>query len=195
MEVSRSLVGLGLTLAASALLTACATSGGAASEAETPETAPAQAGTTLRRDAFVLTSAEIAAAPGVQNAFDAVQQLRPHFLRARGAVAATAGGLLGRGATRATGRSGGQGQGAGAQPAGSDNPTGPERASASMPEDVGILVYLDRQRYGRIHTLREIPASTIDEIRFLNVGEANSEFGMGHPHGVIQVISKRGPSQ
>jgi hypothetical protein len=63
----------------------------------------------------------------------------------------------------------------------------------SVPEDVGILVYVDRQRYGRLNTLREIPVATIDEIRFLNVGEATSQFGMGHPHGVIQVITRRGP--
>jgi hypothetical protein len=64
-----------------------------------------------------------------------------------------------------------------------------------MPEDVGILVYLDRQRYGRIHALREIPVVSIEEIRFLNVGEATSEFGMGHPHGAIQIITKRGPPE
>ena len=64
-----------------------------------------------------------------------------------------------------------------------------------MPEDVGILVYVDRQRYGRIHTLRDIPVASIEEIRFLNVGEATSEFGMGHPHGAIQIITKRGPSE
>jgi pyruvate kinase len=38
----------------------------------------------------------------------------------------------------------------------------------------------------------EIPVTAVEEIRFLNVGEANSLLGMGHPHGVIQIITRRG---
>jgi hypothetical protein len=183
-----------VTIVASAVLSACATSGQTTPASEPSESAPAQAGAAAeRRNAFVLTAAEIAASPGLQNAYDAVQALRPHFLRTRGAVSTSAGGMLGGGSSRPAGRSGGQGQGS--QPRGSGEPDESNRASASMPEDVGILVYLDRQRYGRLNTLREIPVVTIEEIRFLNVGEATSQFGMGHPHGVIQVITKRGSSQ
>ena len=191
MHASRILVGLGLTISTS-LLSACATSSGQASD-QRAETAPTQAGAAeLRRNPFVLTAAEIAQAPGAQNAYDAVQQLRPHFLRARGAVATSAGGLIGGGRSRPTSRGSGQGQGS--QPSSSGG-TPPPESSPSIPEDVGILVYVDRQRYGRINTLRDIPVVSIEEIRFLNVGEATSEFGMGHPHGAIQIITKRGPSE
>lgn len=191
MNSSRILVGFGLTLATS-LLSACASSGQVVEYR--PETAPTQAEAAApRRTPFVLTAAEIAEAPGVQNAYDAVQQLRPHFLRARGAVTTSAGGLLGGGRSRPTSRGNGQGQGG--QPSNSGGAPPPESSGPSMPEDVGILVYVDRQRYGRIHTLRDIPVVSIEEIRFLNVGEATSEFGMGHPHGAIQIITKRGPSE
>jgi hypothetical protein len=191
MNSSRILVGFGLTLATS-LLSACASSGQGSEQR--PETAPTQAGAAApRRNPFVLTATEIAEAPGVQNAYDAVQQLRPHFLRARGAVATSAGGLLGGGRSRPTSRGNGQGQGS--QPSSSGGAPAPESSGPSMPEDVGTLVYVDRQRYGRIHTLRDIPVVSIEEIRFLNVGEATSEFGMGHPHGAIQIITKRGPSE
>ena len=195
MNPSSTLVGFGLMmLAASVLSSGCASSGQTATTGETPGSAPAQAGGPAgRRNSFVLTSAEIAASPGLQNAYEAVQALRPHFLRARGAVFESAGGLLGGGRNRPTGRSGSQGQGG--QSTGFEQPAGSSRAASSPPEDVGILVYLDRQRYGRINTLREIPVASIEEIRFLNVGEANSQFGMGHPHGVIQIITRRGPSQ
>jgi hypothetical protein len=191
MNSSRTLVGFGLTLATS-LLSGCASSG--QSSEQWAETAPTQAGAAApRRNPFVLTAAEIAEAPGLQNAHDAVQQLRPHFLRARGAVATSAGGLLGGGRSRPASRGNGQGQGS--QPSSSGGAPAPETSGPSMPEDVGILVYVDRHRYGRIQTLRDIPVVSIEEIRFLNVGEATSEFGMGHPHGAIQIITKRGPSQ
>jgi hypothetical protein len=157
MNVPRSLVGLGLTFASLSVASACASSGQSASGGAASQTAPAQAGATAPRrgNSLVLTGAEIAGSPGLLNAYDAVQALRPHFLRTRGVVSSPGG--------------------------------------ASTPDDVGILVYLDRQRYGRLNTLREIPVATIEEIRFLNVGEANSQFGMGHPHGAIQIITKRGP--
>ena len=152
------LSGFGLTLATVCALSGCASSG-QRSSAASPQTAPAQAGATASRrtNPFVLTSAEIAASPSLLNAYDAVQALRPHFLRRRGPVS------LGTGAS----------------------PT---------PDDIGVVVYLDRQRYGRTSTLRDIPVATIEEIRFLNVGEASSQFGMGHPHGVIQIITRRGPT-
>jgi hypothetical protein len=95
---------------------------------------------------------------------------------------------------QATGRRPGQVRGSptGGSPAGSRGEDSPSADRTA--HDPGILVYLDRQRYGGLQTLREIPIATVEEIRFLNVAEANSQFGMGHPHGVIQIISRRGPS-
>jgi hypothetical protein len=198
MNAPRTLVGLSLTFATLSVLAGCASSGQRASTGagETAQTAAAQAGAAAPRrgNSFVLTGAEIASASVVTNAYDAVEALRPHFLRTRGSTSRP-GGLVGAGAgAQASGRRSGQGPGSqtgGSQAGGraEDN-----SAAARTVEDPGILVYLDRQRYGGMQTLREIPIATVEEIRFLNVGEANSLFGMGHPHGVIQIITRRGPS-
>lgn len=150
-----------------------------------------------RSNAALLSADEIATAPGITNAYEAVQMLRPQFLRARGGGGSRPGTILGPGAEGAlTGRRPGDTP----APGSNNEPSREGTASAiaggrQAPEDPGILVYLDRQRYGKVSTLREIPVTQIAEIRFLNVGEANSEFGMGHPHGVIQVITKRSHQQ
>lgn len=171
MNAPHLLAGLGVALVTLCSLSGCASSGQRASTGETPQTATAQAGVSAPRSGnpFVLTSAEIAASPGLLNAYAAVEALRPHFLRARGM---------------------------GSQPntSGAPGATPPRTRRSAAPEDPGIVVYLDRQRYGRLETLRELSVASIQEIRFLNVGEATSLFGIGHPHGAIQVITKRGSS-
>jgi hypothetical protein len=200
MNAPSTLAAAALTAATLSLLAGCASSGASSGTPE-PQTAvapsgtAAQAGTAARRsNPAVLTAAEIATISGVTNALEAVEKLRPHFLRPRGGPSRPAG-MLGAGAEGAiSGRRPGEVQGA--QPG---SPSGGERGETSSstggrqaPEDPGILVYIDRQRYGRVQTLREIPIATVEEIRFLSASEANSLLGMGHPHGVIQVISKRG---
>jgi hypothetical protein len=200
MNAPHMLVRIGLTFSTLSALSGCASSGQRVSaerpQTPAPATAAAQAATTAPRrpNAFVLTAAEIATVPGIANAHDAVQTLRPNFLRTRGSAARPAT-LIGVGAEgQATGRRPGRPPGSqgGADPGapGDNTPSATNRAA----EDPGILVYIDRQRYGALQTLREIPVATIEEIRYLNVGEANSLFGMGHPHGVIQIVTKRGTS-
>jgi hypothetical protein len=195
MNAPHTLAGIGLTFATLSALAGCASSGQRASVDEAQATA-AQSGVaaTRRANSSILTAAEIRSAPGFTNAYDAIQALRPHFLRTRGSAARPAT-MVGAGAEgQATGRRPGQVQGSqtGGPQAGGRSEATPS-AGRSV-EDPGILVYLDRQRYGSLQALREIPIATVEEIRFLNVGEANSQFGMGHPHGVIQIITKRGIS-
>jgi hypothetical protein len=185
---------VGISLATVALSTGCASAG---KQPSTDAPTTAQAGATGERrsiNPFVLTAAEISATPSVMNAEDAVRTLRPHFLRIRGSTTNIARSPLGpSGSPPAGSRRSGQGQGG--QPASSGDPDREDDSQRARgpapPEDPGIVVYLDRQRYGGVQTLREIPVAMIEEIRFLNVGEANSTFGMGHPHGVIQIVSKR----
>jgi hypothetical protein len=195
MNVPRTHVGVGLTCAIVSVLAACASSGRRPPSEPPPTTAaPARVGTASpqRTNSFVLTAGEMARVVGITNAYEAVETLRPSFLRTRGSTSR----LGGSAGASVDGQPMGRRPGQGSQPIGSqsggrgeDNP-----GAARSVEDPGILVYLDRQRYGRVETLREIPIATVEEIRFLNAGEANSLFGMGHPHGVIQIISKRGPS-
>jgi hypothetical protein len=195
MNAPHSLVGIGLTFATLSALAGCASSGQRTSAGEAQTTATQSGAATPRRtSSSVLTAAEIASAPGLTNAYAAVEALRPNFLRTRGSAARPAT-MVGAGAEgQAAGRRPGQGPGSSGSSQGNSQGGGRGEAAplGRSVEDPGILVYLDRQRYGSLQTLREIPIATVEEIRFLNVGEANSLFGMGHPHGVIQIITKRG---
>jgi hypothetical protein len=58
--------------------------------------------------------------------------------------------------------------------------------------DAGISVYLDTQRAGSIDVLRQMPSSSATSLRFYTASEAQSQFGLGNLHGVIQVVSSRG---
>ena len=51
-------------------------------------------------------------------------------------------------------------------------------------------VYLDDVEYGNLGTLRQIPASTIAEIRFIEGWNAETKYGPGHAAGVIQVFTR-----
>lgn len=51
-------------------------------------------------------------------------------------------------------------------------------------------VYVDGMRYGTIATLKDIPASTVAEIRMYRVGQA-SQFGPGNAGGVLSIRTRR----
>ena len=51
-------------------------------------------------------------------------------------------------------------------------------------------VYLDDVEYGNLGTLRQIPASSVAEIRFIEGWNAETKYGPGHAAGVIQVFSR-----
>jgi hypothetical protein len=95
----------------------------------------------------VITEQELAAS-NVSNAYEAVERLRPNFLRSRG--------------------------------------------PSSLRTDVTSLptVYVGRQKYGDASALRQIPISTITQIRFFTASEAAVSFGMDNPNGVIEVTLK-----
>lgn len=52
-----------------------------------------------------------------------------------------------------------------------------------------IVVYLDATRMGGPDVLREIPATEIRTMRFLNSRDAQTRYGEGHEHGAIVVIT------
>lgn len=58
--------------------------------------------------------------------------------------------------------------------------------------DAGIAVYLDSQRAGSIDVLRQLPSTSASALRFYSASEAQSRFGLGNLHGVIQIVSPRG---
>jgi outer membrane cobalamin receptor len=51
-------------------------------------------------------------------------------------------------------------------------------------------VYLDEVEYGTIASLRQIPASTIAEIRFIEGNDAMRKYGSNHVSGVIQIYTR-----
>ena len=55
----------------------------------------------------------------------------------------------------------------------------------------GPVVYVDGIRVGGIEALNNIVASTIGEIRRLDLTEATIRFGSGHADGAILVATKR----
>lgn len=57
--------------------------------------------------------------------------------------------------------------------------------------DGGISVYLDSQRAGGIDVLRQLPSTSASSLRFYSASEAQSRFGLGNLHGVIQIVSAR----
>lgn len=55
----------------------------------------------------------------------------------------------------------------------------------------GITVFLDTQRVGEVDMLRQMPTSSATSLHFYSASEAQSRFGLGNLHGVIQVVSTR----
>lgn len=51
-------------------------------------------------------------------------------------------------------------------------------------------VYLDDVEYGDLGTLKQIPANTVAEIRFIEGWNAETKYGPGHAAGVIQVYTR-----
>jgi TonB-dependent receptor-like protein len=67
---------------------------------------------------------------------------------------------------------------------------------ASSPSDMSgsesaPRVYVDNVSYGPLDALSNVLASQIKEIRFVNAGDATTQWGTGHTGGVILVITKK----
>lgn len=58
--------------------------------------------------------------------------------------------------------------------------------------DEGVTVYLDDQRAGGVDILRQLPSTAALSLRFFSPSEAQSRFGLGNLHGVIQITSPKG---
>lgn len=68
-----------------------------------------------------------------------------------------------------------------------------KHAAVSFRMDGEVLVYLDETRLGSIDSLHSLSLAGIQSIRFLDAPAASARFGLSHQHGVIQVVSRRGP--
>ena len=66
------------------------------------------------------------------------------------------------------------------------------RGSRTVSGDTDIVVYLDGTRLGGPEMLAEIPAITVDRMRFSREREAQFRWGVGHLHGAVEVITVKG---
>lgn len=62
--------------------------------------------------------------------------------------------------------------------------------SVLLKEPKEPTVFLDNVEYGTVASLRQIPASTISEIRFIEGWDAMSKYGSNHVSGVIQIYTR-----
>lgn len=122
-----------LLFALALLCCACASS--------STSTSTSEAGTqTARRSSDVITSEEVANS-SAKEVFEAIDLLRPQWLRKRGSYSA-------------------------------------------------LSIYVNNVRMDLIESLRGIPASQVEEIRYLNPNAATTLYGTGHMGGAIVVKTK-----
>lgn len=62
--------------------------------------------------------------------------------------------------------------------------------SVTDPTPTTATVYLNGSRAGGLDYLRGLPVDDIAEIRYFPAGQASARFGMGHPRGVIEVVTR-----
>jgi hypothetical protein len=65
---------------------------------------------------------------------------------------------------------------------------GPNSVLLKQPKEP--TVYLDNVEYGTIASLRNIPASNLAEIRFIEGWDAMTRYGSDHVAGVIQIYTR-----
>jgi hypothetical protein len=66
------------------------------------------------------------------------------------------------------------------------------RGARTISGDTEIAVYLDGTRIGGPDALADIPAITVQRMRYYSEREAQFRWGVGHLHGAIEVISTKG---
>lgn len=66
-------------------------------------------------------------------------------------------------------------------------------ASILVPGTDDPAVYVDYTFMGGLDALRDLPTSEVEEIRYVSAWDAATRFGIGHPQGVIEVMTRRGP--
>lgn len=131
------------------------------------------------------------AATGVGNAHEAVERLRPDWMRTRGLQSLSLG-TKGRDGVVRTVEAGAGGapvtrESPGAS-AGSGDAGAPVAAGTGQSE---IAVYVDGNRAGGVDELRQVPASLVVSIEYLDAPSASIRFGTGHAQGAIVVTTGR----
>jgi hypothetical protein len=64
------------------------------------------------------------------------------------------------------------------------------QTSVNMPSSQYATVFINKQRYGDITTLRSIPVDQVLEIRYYSPAESVTRFGAENTGGVIEVTRR-----
>lgn len=62
-------------------------------------------------------------------------------------------------------------------------------ATVESSQDVGITIFIDNQRVGGLDVLRDMAPTSATALRYYSASEAQSHFGLGNLHGVIEVTT------
>ena len=149
---------------ACALAVALGAAACASSPSSSGSSAPSSASSGGPRPTPSLITADEISRISVQNAYEAIQKLRPAMLRQRQMASANGQGGMAKDAPTVTGTSVGAGN---------------------------VVIYMDGTRLGDVEQLRQISSATIASIRSYSASEAQTKWGSGHPGGAIEVITKR----
>ncbi|HSE51173.1 MAG TPA: hypothetical protein VLB00_03240 [Gemmatimonadales bacterium] len=164
----------------------------------------------VKRDKYVLTAEEIAERPDITNAYDAVKLLRSQFLKATRAKGGITGNYAGGGyrpdaVGKPVSMSGGSSTGSstggstgepkpegGLSPGGSSGDKSSEYGSASGGNNSVIAVlYIDDVKQTEIEEMKNVPAPSVVEIRYLTGNQAAGRYGAGHEGGAILLKTNR----
>ncbi|HEU5171490.1 MAG TPA: TonB-dependent receptor plug domain-containing protein [Gemmatimonadales bacterium] len=137
------------------------------------------------RSPDVITAEQVEAALAT-TAYEAVEKIRPGFLRRAERPQTVYGGRRGTPDIAPIGR--------GRE---TERMFATDRSSLDATEnDVGrsgasaVVVYLNGTRVGGVQELKRIPSQDVREIRFLSASDATQQYGAGHAAGAIQVTLK-----
>lgn len=142
-------------------------------------------------------SAEEIVSSRARSAHDAVERLRPHWLRIRGLQAASLG-TRGRDGVVTSHEIKGENVvrresvGVDQRKTGADGqqPSAEVQAVQGLGQSE-IAVYMDGMRLGGVEELRRIPANEVAAVEFLDGPSATIRFGTGHAQGAIVVTGRR----
>ena len=164
----------------------------------------------VKRDKYVLTAEEIAERPDITNAYDAVKLLRSQFLKATRAKGGITGNFAGGGyrpdvvgkpvgmggsGSTGTGTGGSSGEPkpeGGLAPGGSSGDKASEYGSASGGNSsIVAVLYIDDVKQTEIEEMKNVPAATVVEIRYMTGNQAAGRYGAGHEGGAILLKTNR----
>lgn len=58
--------------------------------------------------------------------------------------------------------------------------------------DNPVMVYVDRNQFGALESLRGLSTEQIEQMEFVSARDATTRYGTGHASGVIEVTTRKG---